>query len=95
VEKGVKNMLRVKVWLNVFGEIVEKEITMDESGKMIASEPEWGRLRMVMEGPIHIYSPEIDDYVKLDPKTNPFEFFKNLHQVYHGGLINVGEAEEI
>lgn len=82
-------MLRVKVWLNVYGEIVEKGITMDESGKMIASEPEWGRLKMIMRDPIYI------DYVKLDPKTNPFEFFKNLHQVYHGGLVNVGEAEEI
>lgn len=87
-------MLRVKVWLNVFGEIVEKEITMDESGKMTASE-EWGRLKMIMRDPIYIYDSEINDNVLVDPKTNPFEFFKNLHQVYHGGLVNVGEAEEI
>ena len=75
--------------------MVEKEIIMDESGKMTPSDPDSGYLKMIMRDAIYVPKGDEHELVKLDPKTNPFEFFEGLHFVYSGALVRVGEVEKI
>ncbi len=87
-------MLRVTVLVNVNGEMVEKEIVMDNSGRMTPSDPKDGLLKYVITHPYFLESRNRKGFIKFDPEIDPFNFFENLYRAYNRGmLVKVGRAK--